>query len=57
MSGDNAATLRLGALKLIYEGGEPYDQINQTLSLLGKVLKAQGELREQFVNDLKKLAK
>lgn len=31
------------------------DQINQTLSLLGKVLKAQGDLREQFINDLKKL--
>lgn len=31
------------------------EEINQTLSLLGKVLKAQGDLREQFINDLKKL--
>lgn len=31
------------------------EEINQTLSLLGKVLTAQGDLREQFINDLKKL--
>ena len=30
-------------------------EINQTLVLLVKVLKAQGDLREQFINDLKKL--
>ena len=31
------------------------EEINQTLSLLGKVLTAQGDLRDQFINDLKKL--
>jgi hypothetical protein len=30
-------------------------EINQTLMLLAKVLKAQGDLRDQFINDLKKL--
>lgn len=31
------------------------EEINQTLVLLAKVLKAQGDLREQFISDLKKL--